>query len=158
MKKIFFAGIIVISILTSCRSKQTFNSEDFTLGTATSQIKEVPDITYESSGNNSLKEFIFANLEYTRNLIGDNLKGEALLDVVVGADGRVVNVKILESSGYNKYDEELLRIVKVLPRWIMGRPVDKYLQHRYTLKVTYKVDGVEDAAIATLEGKINFKK
>ncbi len=158
MKKLFICVIIIACTLSACRSKKSFNAEDFTLSTVTSQLDTRPNITYEASGDGALKKFIMANLEYSHRLIGDNLNGTALLDVVIGGDGRVADVKIIEASGNEKYDEELLRIVSVLPRWIMGRPADKYLHHRYKLKVTYKVDGEDDAVEAAFQGKIKFKK
>ena len=69
-------------------------------------------------GSDSMYSFIARNYRLPHK--NDGVKGTIWVRFVVERDGTVSNVKVLR--GLNKeYDEEALRVVRMMPRWTPGR-------------------------------------
>jgi len=65
-------------------------------------------------------------------------EGRAVLEVRVGADGSVVSVRVVESSGYWRLDNAALRAVRIArftPARRFGRPVASVLRLAFTFRL-----------------------
>lgn len=79
-------------------------------------------------GNDSLRYFLHENIIYPDTLMERGISGKTIVQFVVEKDGRISNVRILKSSGYESFDREAIRVIKLLngrfyPALINGKPV-----------------------------------
>lgn len=95
-----------------------------------------PDVMPEfPGGKDAFMKFMLRNLHEADDL-EEGQKIVVLVKFVVGADGTISDTEIMQSGG--KYDAEVLRVVKKMPRWKpgiqSGRPVPVY----FRLPITFQ--------------------
>ncbi|PRD46096.1 energy transducer TonB [Sphingobacterium haloxyli] len=64
-------------------------------------------------------------------------KGKVLLEYVIGTDGYVTEIKVLESAG-KLYDAEAKRVLQKMERWIPASMKERNVRIRYTHPVIFK--------------------
>lgn len=82
-------------------------------------------------GNDSLRYFLSENIKYPDTLMELGISGKTIVLFIVEKDGRISNVRILKSSGYEAFDREAIRVIKLLkdrfyPALVNGKPVRAY--------------------------------
>ncbi len=60
------------------------------------------------------------------------------IQYIVEKGGEISNVQIIKSSGYDKLDNEALRIVKSMPAWFPGSSQGQPVRVKYTLPIAFK--------------------
>ena len=86
-------------------------------------------------GEAALMKYIQENLKYPQGQ--ENVEGKVLLEFVVKKNGKVGTVKVLSVLGKDFY-QEVIRVVKSLPKFKPGRQNGKAVDVWYTLQVPYK--------------------
>ncbi len=89
-------------------------------------------------GNKALKAFLHKNLKYPPNNIC--VTGKVYIQFIVEKDGRITHPKILKSLA-KAYDDEALRVIRLMPRWIPARDYGgkKAIASRFTLPIKFTV-------------------
>lgn len=89
-------------------------------------------------GTDSLKAFIMNNLKYPSNMSGDIcIQGRVVIAFVVERDGSITNVDVARSV-HPALDEEAVRFVSMMPKWIPAKNNGKIVRSRYYLPVVFK--------------------
>lgn len=86
----------------------------------------------------AFQKFMLRNLRQPDDL-QEGEKVVVLIKFVVEADGSIVNAEVLKSGG--KYDDDVLKVVKKMPRWKPGMQNGKYVPVYFTLPVTFSGAG-----------------
>lgn len=103
--------------------------ESGTSGTGTSNIipaePELPllfveDMPTFAGGDAALHKFIAEHIRYPQNGINYNLQGTVWIQFTVGKNGKVTDPKIIKSIK-GGFDEEAIRVVKMMPAWNPGK-------------------------------------
>ena len=89
-------------------------------------------------GEQKLFEFLGNNLVYPKEAKEAGIEGKVFVEFYVEKDGTVTNVKVLKGIGYG-CDEEALRVIGLMPKWIPGSQRGKAVRVRYTLPVNFKL-------------------
>jgi protein TonB len=76
-------------------------------------------------GEDSLRAYIHRNVEYFFEFHMINFSGKAYISFTVESNGRVKDVRILQTSGYAKIDKEIIRVFNRMPKWIPGKDNEK---------------------------------
>jgi len=97
------------------------------------QMPEFPD------GDGALLKLVHDNIRYPAAAKESGLLGRVIVRFVVTKDGSVGKVKVMRSKG-PILDEEAIRVVKSLPKFIPGKRRGKAVDVWYTLPVTFKLD------------------
>lgn len=117
----------------------------FTAGISIIQ-EDTPSITHKMpmfpGGEDSLKAFILANLNYPKQEKDLEIEGRIILTFVVSAEGELLNIQVVRSvPGAPNFDKEAIRVLNLMPKWIpaedyKGNPtmVRSALPIRFTLK------------------------
>ena len=71
-----------------------------------------------SGGDKALVEFINNTMRYPDEAQKQRWEGKALVAFTVNEDGTIANVRALKSSSFVVLDNEALRVVKTMPKWI----------------------------------------
>ncbi len=106
------------------------------------------DAIYETSieqmplfpgGEQELLNYIGRNVRYPVIDMENNVQGKVVLRFVVTKTGIVDKVEILRSLSHSS-DNEAIRVVKSLPRFIPGKQNGRTVSVWYTLPVTFKLE------------------
>jgi protein TonB len=85
-------------------------------------------------GMEAFRRFMLRNLREPDDL-QEGEKIVVMVTFVVETDGSIVNAEITKSGG--RYDEEVLRVVKKMPRWKPGIQNGSFVPVYFTLPVTF---------------------
>ncbi|MDY6372289.1 MAG: TonB family protein [Bacteroidales bacterium] len=125
MKKAFLtlAVLCCIGLMASCQIRNTNELEidsiqmddDTNAGELIDPIQIDPQFP---GGVDSMYAFIARNFRLPQKC--DGVKGTIWVRFVIERDGTVSNAEVMRGLG-NEYDEEALRVVRMMPRWIPCR-------------------------------------
>lgn len=92
-------------------------------------------------GTGCLLRFIFENLHYPQSAMEMGIQGKAYLRFIVSDKGEISNITFLRKTpDCPECDEEAMRLVKSMPKWIPakndGKPVNSY----FHLPITFKLN------------------
>lgn len=85
-------------------------------------------------GNKILFTFISKNFKYTDEMKENEVKGRVVASFVVEKDGSLSDIKVIRSIGYGTEDE-VLRILKSMPKWIPGEQNGKKVRCSYLIPI-----------------------
>jgi protein TonB len=127
MKRIFWLLIFIsiISQINAQNDKQKVNPYD--VNVATSQ----KDAQFPG-GSDSLMHFIWANITYPESAQKSNVQGEVQISFDVNFDGTLTHFAAISNLGYG-IETELIRILKLSPRWIPAEVNGTKFRQQYLL-------------------------
>ncbi len=89
-----------------------------------------------------LFEYIFKNINYPKEAKEQGLEGMVVSQFVINADGQVKDIKIIKELG-GGCDEEVIRIIGAMPKWIPGKKEGKNVNVQFKLPIKFKLDDKE---------------
>lgn len=81
--------------------------------------------------------FIMSNIKYDVK-VEDGIPEKIVIKVIIDIDGKVINPKILKSSGNIKFDNEILRIIYEMPNWIPAKQRNIPVKCYYTIPFQFE--------------------
>ncbi len=100
-------------------------------------VEEAPEFP---GGVNALMDYLRGNLKYPESAKKNKQEGRVFIGFVVEKDGSVTNASVLRGV-CEDLDNEALRVVKAMPRWIAGRNQGEPVRVQYTLPIVFKLNG-----------------
>ena len=100
-------------------------------------VDEMPQFP---GGPYALFEFHSKNIQYPKEAEDANLQGRVIVSFVVEKDGSVSNAKVVRPID-PLLDAEALRVVNSMPKWIPGKQNGEAFRVKYTIPVTFRVEG-----------------
>lgn len=89
-------------------------------------------------GQAEMMQFISKNMKYPTIAQENGTQGRVTCQFVVGADGKVRDVKVLR--GVDPYlDKEAVRVIMSMPKWIPGKQNGKAVSVKYTILVMFRL-------------------
>lgn len=88
-------------------------------------------------GNGALQKWIAANIAYPAASAENVVEGRVIVAFVVDVDGSVTDVRIARGID-PALDQEALRVVKSMPKWIPGMQDGKPVRVKFNVPVTFK--------------------
>jgi TonB family protein len=96
-------------------------------------VEEMPEYP---GGEMALRQYIANNVDYPDDAQKGGIQGKVYVSFVVSKDGSVADAKI--ARGVNpSLDEEALRVVNSLPKWIPGKQKGEYVNVSYTVPINF---------------------
>ncbi len=87
-----------------------------------------------------LLEFVYKNLNYPKAAKDAGVEGVVVVQFIVDKAGNVREPKVVRSIGGNT-DEEVLRVVNLMPKWIPGKQRGEHVNVKFNLPVRFKLNG-----------------
>jgi len=101
------------------------------------QVEVMPQFP---GGIDSLMKFLSENINYPPEVVTKGTQGRVVLRFVVTPDGSIDDVKVVKSLDSSFCDNEAVRVVKAMPKWISGKqngnPVSVYFYLPITFNLT----------------------
>ena len=94
-------------------------------------------------GTGKLFEYLTKNVRYPKEAEDKCLQGRVIATFVVEKDGSITNAKIVKSID-PALDAEALRVVNGMPNWIPGRQNGETVRVKYTVPITFRLQGGAD--------------
>jgi TonB family protein len=93
-------------------------------------------------GQASLENYITNNIEYPQQAIDNSTEGTVMVQFAVDENGNISNVKTIGNKiGYG-LEEEAVRVVSKMPKWIPGVVSGKNVKAWRTLPITYRFEDI----------------
>ena len=96
-------------------------------------VDEMPSFP---GGMGSLMSWLSQNIKYPVNAAGNGVQGRVMTQFIVEKDGSINDVKVAKSVDPS-LDQEAVRVVKSMPRWIPGKHNGLAVRVSYTFPVTF---------------------
>lgn len=91
-------------------------------------------------GLNAQQRFIGENLKYPVEAQEKGVEGRVIVRYVIRSTGDITDIEVIRGV-YPSLDEEVVRIVKAMPKWIPGKQNGKAVDVYYTLPLIFKISG-----------------
>jgi len=88
-------------------------------------------------GIDGLQQYLKNNVKLPKEDESRMVYGRVVLSFVINIDGIAENIKVESGFGMPKYEEELIRMVKIMPRWMPGFIDGKPRKTKFYMPVTY---------------------
>lgn len=102
-----------VSKTTAIQQSSPSNSSKDEIFADVDQVPEFP------GGMPNLMKFLSANIQYPEAAQKNEIQGRVILKFVVSKDGSIDNITV-EKSVSKDLDEEAIRVVKKMPKWVPG--------------------------------------
>lgn len=89
-------------------------------------------------GEEEMYDFINKNLLYPKLAKENGIEGRVIVRFIVQKSGYIDKIEIIRKLGWG-CDEEVLRMVQLMPKWSPGKVNGKPVAVYFTLPVTFKL-------------------
>jgi TonB family protein len=89
-------------------------------------------------GDMALHQFIGNNLIYPVKAQESGIQGRVILQFEIDEKGEIHNIVVVRSIS-KELDEEAIRILKSMPKWIPGKQRGKAVKVKYTLPISFRL-------------------
>ncbi len=128
--------ICFLWFLNSLSAQQTNNPKNSTAEKEmTVVVEEMPSFP---GGEVARMKFLAENINYPEEAMKNKIQGTVSVSFNVSKSGKVSGVKIYKGIG-GGCDEEVKRVVKLMPRWNPGTQDGKPVKVRFVMSVNFKL-------------------
>ncbi len=100
----------------------------------------VEQVPYFPGGANAMYKFLGDNMRYPEAAVTKHKQGKVFVTFVVNTDGSLSDIQILKGIGYG-CDEEAVRVMKLMPKWIPGHQSGRPVAVKYNLPINFQLEG-----------------
>ena len=126
-------GVIVITTKTKTDAEGTKGDDDEKTFEIVEKMPEFP------GGDKALLEFLSKNIKYPVEAQKKGLQGRVVVGFVVEKDGSLSDVKTAKSVD-PLLDEEAMRVVKSMPKWLPGKQNGKSVRVKFNVPILFKLN------------------
>lgn len=108
-------------------------------------VRKIPDqpiplplVPRFPEGNEAMFTFIEKTMQYPDAAKKANIGGTVLVSFTVKSDGTLTDIKVQKGIGYG-CDEEAIRIVKLMPKWIPAKSGGQPIDSDFSIPVNFNI-------------------
>jgi TonB family protein len=94
-------------------------------------------------GEEAIMKFLLDNIKYPELARTNGIQGTVYVKFIVEKDGSVTNVNLQRGIG-GGCDEEAVRVVSIMPKWISGKQNGKTVRVQFILPIKFALDSKTD--------------
>lgn len=117
------------------KQKRSPESSSVETGKVYDVVERMPQFP---GGPSAMMKYLADNIKYPAEAEKDGVQGRVVVTFIVERDGSVTNAKIA-TSAEEHLDDEALRLVTTMPKWIPGRQDGHAVRVKYTVPVTFRL-------------------
>ncbi|NRT19006.1 TonB family protein [Hymenobacter sp. 9A] len=91
-----------------------------------------------TGGEEAYKTYLRENAHYPADAQAQSLRGEVYVGFVVDEQGRICDAEVVKGCGHG-FDEEALRLIRLMPWWQPGLDEGKPVRVARTLRIIFRV-------------------
>ena len=104
-------------------------------------VEEMPEFP---GGPKALMDYLMTNVKYPKTAFDADIQGRVIAQFVVDKEGTVKDAHVVKSVD-PALDAEALRVINNMPKWRPGRQNGKVVNVKYTIPVSFSLDGNNDS-------------
>ncbi len=89
-------------------------------------------------GDDALKAFISSSIVYPAKAAENGISGTVYIKFTIDIDGSIIDVKVVRGIS-QELDNEAIRVVKAMPKWIPGKQRGRPVKTSYTIPVRFRL-------------------
>jgi protein TonB len=89
-------------------------------------------------GSDAMKSYLANALHYPENARSMGVEGKVVVSFVVDTDGEIIHIKVEHAMGYG-CDDEALRVISRMPKWIPGKQNGKARAVKLILPIRFNL-------------------
>jgi protein TonB len=121
------------------------DDDDVTVVAAADTVVTAPDVLPQFDGGESaMYQFLLTHILWPNGAPDEDVNVRALVEFVVEKDGSLTNVVLKESTGYEVFDSEAVRVVRQMPNWTPGRSHGEVVRTTFVLPIRFKSSSGND--------------
>lgn len=125
-------------------------------------VEEMPKYP---GGNQAMFKYLGENIKYPASAQESSIQGRVICSFIVNVDGSIADTKIVRGIEPD-LDAEAIRVINAMPTWVPGKQSGKLVRVKYTLPITFKLQGdspnkgkevaqpTENSPLIVLDGKV----
>jgi protein TonB len=125
--------------LTQDKQKQKTTTKYVPVKKDKEVYKVVEKLPSYAGGDEARNKFLVENIKYPEAAMKNGIQGKVYVSFIIRADGSVTDVKIMRGIG-GGCDEEALRVVKMMPKWIPGEQKGEAVDVAFNLPIKFALD------------------
>ena len=86
-------------------------------------------------GQKALFEYLASNVRYP----DADITGRVVVLFLVQADGSITDIEVVRSMGYPEFDEEAVRVISEMPKWVWKQDPGDLAPMRFIVPVNFKL-------------------
>ena len=90
-------------------------------------------------GHKALFEYLSNNVHYPEQAVRDSIEGRVICQFLVHADGSITDIEVVRSGGHPLLDEEAVRVISEMPKWVWKHAPGDSAPMKYTLPSSFKL-------------------
>jgi TonB family protein len=104
-------------------------------------VEQMPEFP---GGIKALSDYLKGSIRYPKNAEKKKVEGRVIVLFVVDKEGNIVNPRILRNVDPD-LDQEALRVIKAMPKWIPGIQRGKKVMVRYSIPISFSLSSKQTA-------------
>lgn len=101
-----------------------------------SVVEERPQ--FPNGGDMAMLRYLESHIKYPKECVEKCVQGRVIVQFVVNKDGTIVDPEVIKPVN-PLLDEEAIRVIKEMPKWIPGKQKGKPVRVRFTIPVTFSL-------------------
>lgn len=89
-------------------------------------------------GDSALMAYLGSQIHYPKDAIDAGAEGQVYVTFIVGTDGAVSDINIVDSV-HPSMDKEVIRVIRNMPRWNPGMQYGKQVKVQYNLPINFNL-------------------
>ena len=90
-------------------------------------------------GQKALSEYLANNVHYPEQAVKDSIEDRVIVQFLVQADGTITDIEVIRSLGYPEFDEEAVRVISEMPKWVWKHDPGDLAPMRFIVPVNFKL-------------------
>ncbi len=100
-------------------------------------FRVVEDLPQFPGGYGEFMKWLTRNLRYPKNAQEQKIQGRVVAEFIVNKDGSITDVRIVRPL-HEACDNEVLRVLRMMPRWTAGIQNDKPCRTKVCIPIVYR--------------------
>ena len=89
-----------------------------------------------------MMQYLSSNIRYPEDAKESGAQGRVIVSFIVEKDGSISNAKVAKPT-YSSLDEEALRVVNAMPKWVPGKQNGEAVRVKYSIPVSFRLNSKE---------------
>ena len=107
-------------------------------------------------GRKELLKYVEENMEQPEDMRRLGIEGEVVVEFFIERNGVISGVQVVKSLS-KPFDDEAIRLVRTMPRWVPGKKNDVPVRYKMTMPINFKVSAKNGKRIKQASRKNNKK-
>jgi TonB family protein len=124
-------------IITTVKHQEEIDNEPLSQPDVFDKVDEMPHFPDGMAG---LMQYLSTNVRYPKDAKESGTQGRVIVSFIVEKDGSISNAKVTKPT-YSSLDEEALRVVSAMPKWVPGKQNGEAVRVKYAVPVSFRLKG-----------------